>query len=586
MCPPPAPPRCRVWPMPVGWDCGRAGETPFEKRTDFVSAMEAGGVAAMEVVCARFEGARPSTRPGALAYDGIQVDILEHPLTPEQRRIYDAYAGAFKVIHANIEEALKATGIVQGEDTLNKNAKAAALSAFEGTKQRFFGHLLTGMKCPSTIRSIEADLAAERSAVVQLVSTGEALMERRIADVPASEWDDLNIDLTPRDAILSYLMHAFPVQLQEPFTDDGGNLLSRPATDEDGNPVICREAEDRRDALIEKLAALPPVPTRARPDRAAFRARGRGGGHRALAACVADHRCEGPTPLAAQPARLRQPRRDRRVHGRREAHPGLLDGRRHRTQLPRGPVLREHRAAHSLPAGARMARRPGDSGAGPHPPHPPGFGAAVPARDHEREGRAALHRHHRQKARFPGRHHEGPAGFPDRDGRQRRGRCSARATIWKSLYARAALRQFYGALWRGRHRGLDPGALREGHRAEAHLGGIAQGRPAAHAQVPEPAIGVAHRPSRTSSSPSWKCASRPISSRRSRPAATRSASRQSPPTRSLSPAGRRSTSIPAPKRPPSWSRSSAATGWCRFRPRPRWRSVSGTSDRTGSPGGP
>ena len=237
-----------------------AGETPFEKRTDFVSAMEAGGVAAMEVV-ARDLKALGLYQARALAYDGIEVDILEHPLTPEQRRIYDAYADAFKVIHANIEEALKATGIVQGEDTLNKNAKSAALSAFEGTKQRFFGHLLTGMKCPSTIRAIEADLAAGRSAVVQLVSTGEALMERRIADVPASEWDDLNIDLTPRDAILSYLMHAFPVQLQEPFTDDGGNLLSRPARDPDGNPVICREAEDRRDALIETLAALPPVPT-------------------------------------------------------------------------------------------------------------------------------------------------------------------------------------------------------------------------------------------------------------------------------------------------------------------------------------
>ncbi|MDE0052507.1 MAG: strawberry notch family protein, partial [Rhodospirillales bacterium] len=237
-----------------------AGETPFEKRVEFVSAMEAGGVAAMEVV-ARDLKALGLYQARALAYDGIEVDILEHPLTPEQRRIYDAYAGAFKVIHANIEEALKATGIVQGEDTLNRNAKAAALSAFEGTKQRFFGHLLTGMKCPSTIRAIDADLAGGRSAVVQLVSTGEALMERRIADVPASEWDDLNIDLTPRDAILSYLMHAFPVQLQEPFTDDGGNLLSRPARDGDGNPVICKEAEDRRDALIEKLAALPPVPT-------------------------------------------------------------------------------------------------------------------------------------------------------------------------------------------------------------------------------------------------------------------------------------------------------------------------------------
>ncbi len=237
-----------------------AGETPFETRTAFVSAMEAGGVAAMEVV-ARDLKALGLYQARALAYDGIEVDILEHSLTPEQRRIYDAYAGAFKVIHHNIGEALKATGIVRGEDTLNRSAKAAALSAFEGTKQRFFGHLLTGMKCPSLIRAIEADLEAGRSAVVQLVSTGEALMERRIAEVPASEWDDLNIDLTPRDAILSCLMHAFPVQLQEPFTDDGGKLLGRPARDADGNTIVCKEAEERRDALIEKLAALPPVPT-------------------------------------------------------------------------------------------------------------------------------------------------------------------------------------------------------------------------------------------------------------------------------------------------------------------------------------
>ena len=237
-----------------------AGETPFEKRTEFVSAMEAGGVAAMEVV-ARDLKALGLYQARALAYDGIEVDILEHPLSPEQRRIYNAYAGAFKVIHQNIEEALKATGIMQGEDTLNKNAKSAALSAFESTKQRFFGHLLTGMKCPTLIRTIEADLDAGHSAVIQLVSTGEALMERRIAEIPASEWDDLNIDLTPRDGILSFLMHAFPVQLQEPFTDDDGNLMSRPATDDDGHPVICREAEAQRDALIEKLAALPPVPT-------------------------------------------------------------------------------------------------------------------------------------------------------------------------------------------------------------------------------------------------------------------------------------------------------------------------------------
>ena len=159
----------------------------------------------------------------------------------------------------NIEDALKATGIVDGDTTLNRNAKAAALSAFESTKQRFFGHLLTAMKCPSLIRSVEADLEAGHACVIQLVSTGEALLDRRIAEIPVAEWDDLCVDLTPREACLEYLAHAFPVQLQEPFTDDDGNLMSRPVSDADGNPVLCREAVAARDALIEKLAALPPV---------------------------------------------------------------------------------------------------------------------------------------------------------------------------------------------------------------------------------------------------------------------------------------------------------------------------------------
>ena len=235
-----------------------SGETPFETRTAFIAAMEAGGVAAMEVV-ARDLKALGLYQARALSYDGVEVDILEHPLTDEQRRIYDSYAGAFKIIHKNIQDALKATGIVDGESTLNKNAKSAAISAFEGAKQRFFGHLLTSMKCPSLIRAIEADLDEGRSAVVQLVSTGEALMERRIAEIPASEWDDLSIDLTPREYVLDFLEHAFPVQLQEPFEDDDDNLMSRPVFDADNNPVLCQEAMAKRDALIQKLGALPPV---------------------------------------------------------------------------------------------------------------------------------------------------------------------------------------------------------------------------------------------------------------------------------------------------------------------------------------
>lgn len=235
-------------------------DTPFETRTDFVSAMEADGVAALEVV-ARDLKALGLYQARALSYDGVEVDILEHPLSDAQRSIYDAYANAFKVIHRNLDAALQVTGIMDGESTLNKNARSAALSAFEGAKQRFFGHLLTSMKCPSLIRAIEDDLEDGRAAVIQFVSTGEALMERHLAEIPPSEWDDLNIDLTPRETVIEFLGHAFPVQLHEPFTDEDGNLLSRPVFDATGNPVLCRTALERRDALIEKLASLPPVPS-------------------------------------------------------------------------------------------------------------------------------------------------------------------------------------------------------------------------------------------------------------------------------------------------------------------------------------
>ena len=235
-----------------------AGETPFETREAFVSAMEAGGVAAMEVV-ARDLKALGLYQARALSYAGVEVDILEHALSPEQRRIYDAYAGAFQVIHAHLDAALEATGVTDGGKTLSAGAKSAALSAFEGAKQRFFGHLLVAMKCPTLLRAVEADLEAGHACVVQLVSTGEALLERRLAEIPASEWDDLSVDLTPREYVIDYLAHAFPVQRMEPFTDDDGNLMSRPMFDGDGNPVLSQEALAARDALIERLAALPPV---------------------------------------------------------------------------------------------------------------------------------------------------------------------------------------------------------------------------------------------------------------------------------------------------------------------------------------
>src|SRR3546814_16462629 len=84
------------------------------------------------------------------------------------------------------------------------------------------------MKTPTLIRSLEHDLANGHAGVIQIVSTGEALMERRLAEIPTAEWNDVRVDITPREYVLDYLAHSFPVQLYDPFTDSEGNLTSQP----------------------------------------------------------------------------------------------------------------------------------------------------------------------------------------------------------------------------------------------------------------------------------------------------------------------------------------------------------------------
>jgi len=230
---------------------------PFATRAEFVEAIEAGGDAAMEVL-ARDLKALGLYAARSLSFAGIEYELLEHQLTDQQVRIYDAYAAAFQVIHNNLNAALQAANVTGESGTLNRQAKSAARSAFESAKQRFFNHLITAMKTPTLIAAVERDLALGHAAVIQIVSTGEALMERRLAEIPTEEWGDVQVDTTPREYVLDYLAHGFPTQLYEPFTDGEGNLSSRPVY-RDGQPVQCREATERRDRMIERLAALPPV---------------------------------------------------------------------------------------------------------------------------------------------------------------------------------------------------------------------------------------------------------------------------------------------------------------------------------------
>ena len=238
-----------------------SGNTGFIDRDDFIQSLEKGGVAALEIL-ARDLKSLGLYQARIMSYDGVEIDTLVHNITNEQRDTYNEYANAFKIIHHNLEDALKATNIVDPDNkSLNKNARSAARSTFESTKQRFFSHLLTSMKCPTLIRHVKTDIEQNKSAVIQLISTGEAMLERRITTIPMSEWQDLNIDMSPREYLMEYLKHAFPVHVYEVRTDSNGNEYSILATDENNQPLISQEATELRQDIMERLCALPPVNT-------------------------------------------------------------------------------------------------------------------------------------------------------------------------------------------------------------------------------------------------------------------------------------------------------------------------------------
>lgn len=237
-------------------------ETAFANRETFVAEIRDGGIAAMELVARDLKSLGLYTAR-ALSFAGVEYEILEHCLTTDQITVYDAYADAWAIIHANLRDALEATRIVDADsgDTLNSGAKAAALSIFEGTKQRFFAQLLLSMKLPSLLPAIDTALGQGNAVVVQLVSTAEAMLNRRLADLSDAEREALEIDLSPREFVVQYLTKSFPVRLMAVFTDENGNPRSEPMSDEFGAPVLCRSALAARDRMIEQLCALPPIAT-------------------------------------------------------------------------------------------------------------------------------------------------------------------------------------------------------------------------------------------------------------------------------------------------------------------------------------
>lgn len=106
--------------------------TAFANRDQFISDIKAGGIAAMEVVARELKGAGLYVSR-MLSYAGVEYDILEHKLTPDQIRDFDTYAEAWAAIHRNLEHVLELANVTDsmGERepdrvALHRSGQAAA----------------------------------------------------------------------------------------------------------------------------------------------------------------------------------------------------------------------------------------------------------------------------------------------------------------------------------------------------------------------------------------------------------------------------------------------------------------------------
>lgn len=233
--------------------------TPFPSQEAFVSKIDAGGVAAMEVV-ARTLKARGKYIARSLSFEGVNYRRLTHNLDEAQVETYNIAAKAWQTVIQNFNEALKVTG-----GNLNSKAKSNAAQRIWNSEQQFFEQLTTSMMTPALIEDARRQLEDGKSIVVQLTRTNEAQAERETAK--AKKNDDGTLDLNETDfsckGILEELVkNCFPVQEYEESFDESGNRISVAVVDSQNNPVLNAEAVRMRDKLLAQIGqlALPDAP--------------------------------------------------------------------------------------------------------------------------------------------------------------------------------------------------------------------------------------------------------------------------------------------------------------------------------------
>jgi len=233
---------------------GRLGlwgeNAPFANLEHFRASIARGGMAAMELVCREMK-ASGVYNARTLSFDGVTYETLTHNLTDEQVRIYDALCGAWHQIIAGADYAMKET-LAES----NGQAKSKAMSALYGSSMRFFQSVVISMQMPSVISRIRKSLDEGHAPVIQLVSTGEATLKRRLEKAADEDVPIEDVTVNAVDILMEYLEKNFPTFQFQSYIDENGNERTRLLKDEDGNPVHNPDALAKRDEILAEVGSL------------------------------------------------------------------------------------------------------------------------------------------------------------------------------------------------------------------------------------------------------------------------------------------------------------------------------------------
>ena len=335
----PARPPSTISPMPSGSASGaarisRSRPAPSSSRRSRTAASRRWRC--WRATCGRSASTPPARSP--MTASNTSWSSTSSP--PSSVRIYDAYAGAFAIIHNNLDAAMQAANITGSE----RHAEPAGqVGRALGLRER-----QAALLRPSAHRDEDADpdpLDRARSRGRPCRRHPDRL-DRRSADGTAAGRDpDRGMERRPRRhhaaRICPRLSRPFlpGAALRAVHRQRGQSLVSRPVF-RDGQPVESREAVARRDELIEQLASLPPVPgaldqivQRFGTDMVAeVTGRSRRIVRKERRASLVESRA-GVANLAETQAFMDDA----------EAHPRLLRRRRHRAQLSRRLSARNQR---------------------------------------------------------------------------------------------------------------------------------------------------------------------------------------------------------------------------------------------------